>query len=81
MDCGIIACMEDRCECFNKTEKPIMPKAKNKYTSIDYLMGNKYFVEVYKRVIKEADTLKQDELCSCGSPAHTGYDGYCSDCG
>jgi hypothetical protein len=33
-----------------------------------------------KEVIKELENINSD-LCSCGSPIHPDYDGYCSDCG
>lgn len=58
-NCGFIACMDCKCDCFNKRSEILYPKTSGKHpNSIDFLMGNKNFVEQYTKKLKEIGLLK-----------------------
>ena len=59
-DCGLIKLMDGKCECFNKRQKIFYPQPPNqRHTTMDWLCGNKNFVEAYTKALKEAGILNR----------------------
>lgn len=57
-DCGLIKLMDGKCECFNKRQDIFLQQPVQRFNTMDWLCGNKKFVEAYIKALKDSGLLK-----------------------